>query len=497
MKTLTSVAMTAATAREFEERLVRTDGQEDICIATYRVSTGKRRRTALIRSVLPPEPGDRAVHGTATVFDRYILRAIQVAVANHEGVVLAHSHPGASTWQTMSGADRDAEASYANLVRETTGLPLVGMTLAGRTRVWSARHWDTGVGTEVSTSDCESIRIIGERYEIAWNDQLRPQTSPTLSQSRTISCWGERVHNDITRLRILVVGLGSVGLDVAIRLAATGFRDIGIMDFDGVEQRNLDRMIGATQGDVRLCRAKVEIAERLMIDAATADPFTITASELSICESAGVSAALDYDLIISCVDRPWPRAVLNSLAYTDLIPVIDGGIVIDTFEDGMIRSCTWRSHIVRPGRPCMSCNRQLDLGDVALDIDGLLDDTSYIGAAKRSDGQNVAALAISVSAAILSQMVSYLAAPGGMGDPGPLQYVLSTHSLEHLAIESRPQCPVESSVCAGDQRVDLSGRHERASSARKTRSELSTRIKCLRSIESALIRIQRWVVDHA
>jgi hypothetical protein len=34
----------------------------------------------------------------------------------------------------MSGLDRDTEASYANLVREVTGLPLVGMTLAGAKR---------------------------------------------------------------------------------------------------------------------------------------------------------------------------------------------------------------------------------------------------------------------------------------------------------------------------------------------------------------------------
>jgi len=30
------------------------------------------------------------------------------------------------------------------------------------------------------------------------------------------------------------------------------------------------------------------------------------------------------------------------------------------------------SHVIRPGRPCMSCNHQLDMGLVALDVEGLL-----------------------------------------------------------------------------------------------------------------------------
>ena len=136
-----SVAMTAQTQRCLLDLLVRDDGQEDLCLATYRPSTGATRSSALIRTVIPPETGDRFVHGNATVTADYILRGAQTAQNEECGLVLLHSHPGADRWQFMSGPDHDTESSYAYLVGEITGLPLVGLTLATRNNTWSARHW--------------------------------------------------------------------------------------------------------------------------------------------------------------------------------------------------------------------------------------------------------------------------------------------------------------------------------------------------------------------
>lgn len=127
----------------------------------------------------------------------------------------------------MSGSDRDTESSYANLVREITGLPLIGMTLAGRDGAWSARHWDTGTGATVAETESENVRVVGDHPTVSWNHTLVPPSAPQGSQRRSVTCWGPEVHADLTRRSVLVVGLGSVGLDVALRLAATGVARLG------------------------------------------------------------------------------------------------------------------------------------------------------------------------------------------------------------------------------------------------------------------------------
>jgi hypothetical protein len=487
-----SVAMTEATSSELVAHLLRADGQEDICLALYRPSTGRDRVTALVGDVLPPRRGERAVHGNATVLGDYVLRAAAAAAESGGGVVLLHSHPLGSGWQGMSRADADAERSYAYMAHRITGLPLVGMTLAGRDHGWSARHWQP----EGTADWCENVRVLGSQLRVTWNDALRPPPPVQQSQLRTVSGWGEETQANLARLRVLVVGAGSVVLDVGPRLAATGIEHVGIMDFDSVEIVNLDRMIGAARLDVLLHRSKVSVAKRIMEEAATAADPHIACYDQSICEPDGLAIALDYDVVFSCVDRPWPRAVLNQLAYADLIPVIDGGLFIDPFSDGGMRNATWRSHVVRPGRPCLACNKQLDLGLVGADRDGLLEDPSYIAGADKDalpSRQNVAALAVSVTAGLLAQFVSLIVAPGGRGEPGPLQYVLSIHELDHREDLSGANCLVEKETAVGDRRVPLTGTHLRVREVQEARQAASKRlwVRAGQSADDGIYRVRR------
>ena len=281
-----------------------------------------------------------------------------------------------------------------------------------------------------------------------------------------------------------------------VRLAASGLCHLTVMDFDVVETHNLDRLIGAGSRDARLKRPKIHVAHREATAATTAATCSFEVSDWSICEPEGLQLALDHDLIFSCVDRPWPRAVLNALAYSDLIPVIDGGIAIDTFDKGRMRNATWRSHVIRPKRPCMRCNRQLDLGEAEIDRQGLLDDPTYIAGADRPTeplSQNVAPLSVSIAASLLAQYVSFSVAPAGLGDPGPLQYSLSSHHLECHDYSTSPHCPVEPQEGVGDRRVALTGRHEQAERQRRLADSPGCSTRLLRWVDDCGQAVTRWL----
>lgn len=447
-----SVAMTQGVHDTLSAHLLRRDGQEDICLATYTVSTGAMRTTHLLHEVHLPIEGDRQVHGNATIQGSYVLRIAVLAAQRGHGVAILHSHPGGRGWQRLSGPDADAESSYARLVEQITGLPLVGLTLAGDS-TWSARTWNDGRPQWAS-----SVRRVGTMLAVSWNDELVPPARLEVSQVRTISAWGDDLQRDIARLRVLVVGAGSVALDVVQRLAATGIVEIGIMDFDRVHVVNRDRMIGATRRDARLRRRKVDVAARLARLAATADEFKANPHHMSICSPEGLTAALDYDVIFSCVDRPWPRAVLNSIAYADLIPVIDGGIAIDTFETGGMRGATRRTQAATPGIACIACSGQINMQDVTLEMSGDLDDPEYIKRAGRepvSGRPNVAALCAGVSASQLELFVSLFAHPAGRGVANPLRFILALHHLEQMLAPSQTYCETERRTGLGDARIDL------------------------------------------
>jgi hypothetical protein len=291
------------------------------------------------------------------------------------GIAFQHSHLGPG-WQGMSGDDIRTEQAMAAQAKAATGLPLVGMTV-GTDGAWSARFWEKTGPSSYERVWCESTRVIGEEgIGVTFDDKLIPPPKFRKELRRTISVWGMKKQQKLTRLKIGVVGAGSVGSVVAESLARLGIQKITLIDFDIVERHNMDRLLHAGKQDYLKKRLKVEVLAKGLKKGATAKHFAATPVPYSVTEDKGFREALDCDVLFSCVDRPWGRYVLNLIAYAHLIPVIDGGIAVHTKEDGTVLGADWQAHSAAPMRRCLECLGQYDSGYIELERRGHLADAS-------------------------------------------------------------------------------------------------------------------------
>lgn len=382
--------------------------QEELCFALWRPSTGLHRQTAIVYHVVLPGEDERRLHGNASFEPRYLARALRLAMERNSGLAFMHSHmsPG---WQSTSPTDIKAERDIIAYPAGATGLPLVGMTI-GSDGFWSARFWEP-TGTTMRQQWCESIREVGNRsYALHFNDNLlKPKPRRDILR-RTFDAWGTSAQNDISRMRVGIVGLGSVGCVVAEAMARIGVSDLTLIDPDRVEEHNLDRLLYGTKRDVG--RSKVELAEKVIKQHATAESVKVDALPLPIQDRHAYKSALDCDLIFSCVDRPVARDVLNYIANAHLIPVVDGGVSVETDQrSGGLFSAHWRAHIITPNHQCMRCNGQYNSGMVTAELDGSLDNPSYIAtldAGQRDRNQNVFPFALGAAGMEVNLMLRYL-----------------------------------------------------------------------------------------
>lgn len=414
-----SVVMPGEVDRVLQDHLTRSDGQEDICFALWSPSTGGSRKSAIVREALLPNQGDRNVHGNVSFNPQYFERAISEAMRKGLGVALLHSHPLGCGWQRMSDDDIATELAIAAPVFGATELPLLCMTLSGDGK-WSGRHWNK-IAPRVYEHDwCRTVRIVGDHFSIEFNPALAPVVKPTDQQVRTVSSWGPLVQADLSRTRFCVVGAGSVGGFIAETLARMGARHVILIDFDEVKEHNLDRLCYANRDDIG--EKKVEVLDRYLRLVATSDGFEAVPVPKSVADQDGMSAALDSDVIFSCVDRPWGRHVLNRIAFSHLVPVMDGGISIRVGKDQTMKAADWRSHVATPGRKCLSCLGQYNTGMVQSEREGLLDDPSYINGLP--DGhlyksrENVFAFSMACASDIMLQFLAFFVSPLGYSNMG-------------------------------------------------------------------------------
>lgn len=421
-----SVAMTADLNLVLVEHLDKGLDQEDLTFAFWKPSRGASRYTAVLQGVLLPEIGERILQGNVAFTPGYLRRALD-SVPEGCGLALLHSHPSPG-WQDMSSDDVIAERDrMGGAVASLTGFPVLGLTW-GTDGAWSARFWLRQSRNLYIRRWASTVRVVGAQLKITFHPLLKPKPHELPTQRATVSVWGEIAQSQLVRCSVGVVGLGSVGSILAESLGRTGIQNLTLIDHDLIEERNLDRTLGAQAEDVSKGLAKVSIVERQLEGSHTSTSFKVTSVAKSLLSTEGFEAALDCDVLMSCVDRPFPRHLLNVISKAHLIPIVDGGIIARVNKDGLPLHIDWRIHTVGPSNRCLYCLGALRRSDVSLDRDGFLDAPDYIDnlpvweREKLGSRRNIFAFSLSVAAHQTLQFVGLVSGFSRVGGVGPQHY---------------------------------------------------------------------------
>lgn len=407
--------------------------QEEACLALWRPGDGFNRYTGILSEVVLPEDGDRDLHGNVTVQGRYLNRVLDRALEAGAGVAVLHSHPGPG-WQALSTVDHDTERDIvAPFVRETE-LPLLGLTM-GSDGIWSARFWEEPGDGRLAPTHCMDVRRVGLRHTRSdWPPYMHAPYQRRASLVRTLDCWGTKAQARLARTHVCVVGAGSVGSIVLESLARTGFEEITIIDSDFVEEGNLDRLVYADHHCLGV--SKAEVAANHLRRVGTARRMVARPVPHSIRTERAYGLAADADVIVSCVDNAEAREVLNHVAYANCLPLIDGGVLVDSTD--RLLSAKWCVHLVGPGMQCLRCRGQYTTADAQDERMGTRRRGRYIDDDEDDEGpepgQNTIAFCNMVAAEEIRMLVRYLVGEDWWHDGAPTG---GEWSFEHRFVEGK------------------------------------------------------------
>jgi molybdopterin/thiamine biosynthesis adenylyltransferase/rhodanese-related sulfurtransferase len=122
--------------------------------------------------------------------------------------------------------------------------------------------------------------------------------------------------------RVLVIGAGGLGSPTLLYLAAAGVGTIGIVDFDVVDESNLQRQIIHGQSDIG--RSKAQSARDSVLEI---NPLVeVRLHEVRLDESNAVELFEQYDLILDGTDNFATRYLVNDAAVLAGKPYVWGSI---------------------------------------------------------------------------------------------------------------------------------------------------------------------------
>ncbi|MGC4052853.1 MAG: ThiF family adenylyltransferase [Paludibaculum sp.] len=263
-------------------------------------------------------------------------------------VLTVHTHPGTDRPWFSAADDRGDARLIPSLLTQMTG-PHGSLVVAGNSGIPAGRVWsETGIKADLNTW------TVGRTLRNPSGTGMLEHDGPWFDRQRL--ALGESGQKVLHGLHVVVVGLGGTGSVIFTQLVHLGVGRITVVDGDRVEKSNVSRIVGATVQDAGKTW-KVDVAARYAAAVGLGTEVSCLRGHLG--RDIPKKNIEGSDLAFSCVDKHFPRALLNRLSYERAMPLIDMGSAFRV-DGGRVVAGAGRVVIVGPSRPCLACWGHID-----------------------------------------------------------------------------------------------------------------------------------------
>lgn len=267
-------------------------------------------------------------------------------------IVDFHSHPFSDTHVGFSGTDdADEMEKFDYFKRHLPGSHFASV-------VMGKSSYKGRIFLPQQNSDKPRVlplKIISREVPVVESMTQNKSAADEERFDRQVRAFGKEGQENLSSMKIGVVGVGGMGATLAIGLVRLGVRSLVLIDHDRAEETNLNRLAGMTWMDTKLKPYKVEMIARRLLE--IDGKINVNCCTSDVFKPETWQRLRGVDLIVASTDNHSSRMLLNTIAHQYLIPLISVGTLIDT-ENGKFKGAYGHVYSILPGQPepCLLCS---------------------------------------------------------------------------------------------------------------------------------------------
>ncbi|HEY5019949.1 MAG TPA: HesA/MoeB/ThiF family protein, partial [Steroidobacteraceae bacterium] len=152
--------------------------------------------------------------------------------------------------------------------------------------------------------------------------ELSPAELRRYSRHLSLAEIGSAGQHKLKAARVAVIGAGGLGAPAALYLAAAGVGTVGLVDFDVVDESNLQRQILFDAASIGAPKTAVAGARLEALN----PEICVVAHQIELCAANVQPLFKDYDLVIDGSDRLGTRYLVNDACVLYGKPLVSAAI---------------------------------------------------------------------------------------------------------------------------------------------------------------------------